>query len=101
MPPQPQNTLAALGQTLFSDANVSKVMKIMDNPMRGFVKLFLDETESFGTALIAGSGSPQDLMFALMQAFIERAEDPIIAMRILLNMSVKGTELPFVKRGNW
>jgi len=88
----PQNTLLQLSQVLFAPANLNKVQRIMNNPLRNLMQLQMASLESLITSFVAAEGKPENVPTALAMFFIERAEDPLRVLGIMVGMAVPQSE---------
>jgi len=76
-----------LSQTLFSPQNVGDVLHIMESPMRQMVMLHLEAIETLFSAILSGQGNVEDTLFALSYGAMERANDPLRILNILVTGS--------------
>jgi len=60
----------------------------MQNPIRNLIQLHLGGLESIMSSFIAAEGKPENIPTAMMMFLIERAEDPIVVLNILLGMGM-------------
>jgi|APFre7841882590_1041340.scaffolds.fasta_scaffold346179_1 hypothetical protein len=86
-PASPQNTLLQMSQVLFAPTNLNKMQKIMNNPMRNLAQLNLQAMESLTTSFVAAEGNPENMPMALAMFFVERMEDPLRVLNILMGMA--------------
>jgi hypothetical protein len=84
----PQNALLQLAQVFFAPTNLNKVQKVMNNPMRNLVQLQMASFESLATSFFAAEGKPENMPTALAMFLIERAEDPLRLMGMLIGMGL-------------
>jgi len=82
----PQNTLLQVSEILFAPKNMNKMQGVMTNPVRNLMQLHMSAMESLMAAFIAAEGKPENLPTALAMFLVERAEDPLMAINILLGM---------------
>lgn len=82
----PQNTLMQVSQVLFAPNNMNKMQKVMGNPVRNLMQLHMTALESLFASFIAAEGKPENFPTAIAMFLIERAEDPFVALNILLGM---------------
>lgn len=84
-----QNTIMQLSQVMFAPSNMNKMQKVMGNPVRNLIQLHLSALESLFAAFVAAEGRPDNFPTAMAMFLVERAEDPMIALNILLGMGMK------------
>ncbi len=84
----PQNALFQLAQVFFAPSNLNKVQKIMNNPLRNLVQLQMASVESLATSFLAAEGKPENMPTAMVMFLIERAEDPLRLLGILVGMGL-------------
>jgi hypothetical protein len=84
-----QNTILQLSQVMFAPSNMNKMQKVMGNPVRNLIQLHLSALESLFAAFVAAEGRPDNFPTAMAMFLVERAEDPMIALNILLGMGMK------------
>lgn len=85
-----QNTLLQMSQVLLAPSNMNKMQAIMQNPLRNLMQLHMQQIETMMASTTAAEGKPENLPTAIIMFLIERAEDPLIALSILLGMAQKG-----------
>lgn len=68
---------------------MNKMQKVMGNPVRNLIQLHLSALESLFAAFVAAEGRPDNFPTAMAMFLVERAEDPMIALNILLGMGMK------------
>jgi hypothetical protein len=83
------NTLLQLSQVMFAPSNMNKMQGIMQNPLRNLAQLHMSQIETMMASVTAAGGKPENLPTAIMMFFIERAEDPLVVLSILLGMAQK------------
>ena len=83
------NTLLQVGQVLFAPSNMNKMQGIMQNPLRNMAQLHLSQIETLMATVTAAEGKPENLPTAILMFLIERAEDPLMVLSILLGMAQK------------
>lgn len=74
----------------FAPSNVESVAKIMRNPMRDFGKLNIQAVESLGSSVLATQGDPNQLPIAMTLFLMERLEDPVTLLKILMGLGMYG-----------
>lgn len=84
----PQNALFQLAQIFVAPSNLTKVQKVMNNPVRNLVQLQMASFESLATSFMAAEGKPENMPTALAMFLIERAEDPLRLMGMLIGMGM-------------
>lgn len=84
----PQNALFQLAQVFFAPSNMNKVQKVMNNPMRNLMQLQMASFESLATSFLAAEGKPENMPTALAMFLIERAEDPIRLLGLIVGMGL-------------
>jgi hypothetical protein len=84
----PQNALFQLAQVFFAPSNLNRVQKIMNNPMRNLVQLQMASFESLATSFLAAEGKPENMPTAMAMFLIERMEDPLRMLGILVGMGL-------------
>lgn len=87
-PVSPQNALFQLAQIFVAPSNLTKVQKVMNNPMRNLVQLQMASFESLATSFFAAEGKPENMPTAMAMFLIERAEDPIRLLGMLIGMGM-------------
>jgi hypothetical protein len=83
------NTLLQVGQVLFAPSTMNKMQGIMQNPLRNMAQLHLSQIETLMATVTAAEGKPENLPTAILMFLIERAEDPLMVLSILLGMAQK------------
>ena len=84
-----QNTLLQVSNVLFAPSNMNRMQKVMGNPVRNLMQLHMSALESLFAAFIAAEGKPENFPTAFAMFLVERAEDPLIALNIILGMGLK------------
>ena len=98
MPPaKNEEPLVEFIKTLFPPSSVEEVSAVMMSPIRDFVRLNLSQLETLMTSIIASRGEIENLPFALSMGLMERMDDPIKVLNIvvrtaLYDLRTKGPE---------